>query len=93
MAYHIFHTAKDFWKQVKIYKSEGYTWIQESHPDYDPAVNDSHMPVILNVDNNKTMMFGLINGLWKDRYFKDPEFVKLYNQSLRKLKLKKIENE
>ena len=80
MAYHVFHTTKDFWKQVKIYKSKGYTWIQENHHDYDPNVTDSHMPVILNADDKKTMMFGLINGIWKERYFADPKFVKVYNQ-------------
>lgn len=90
MAYHIFHTAKEFWKQVKIYKSQGYTWIQDSHFDYNPIVNDSHMPVVLNVDDEKTMMFGIINGIWKEKYFSDPKFIKLYNKSLRKKKLQKL---
>lgn len=90
MPYHIFHTEKDFWNQVKIYKSNGYTWIQENHPKYDPVVNDSHMPVVLNADNQKTMMFCIINGIWKDKYFSDPIFVKSYNKSLRKKKIEKL---
>ena len=89
MAYHIFHTADDFWKQVKEYKKLGYTWIQENHPKYDPKVNEEDMPVVLNADHNKTIMFGIIS-FYKDRYFSDPEFVKLYTQSLRKKKLQKI---
>ena len=92
MAYHIFHTAEDFWKQVKIYKKLGYTWIQENHPKYKPNVNDSHMPVVLNADNEKTMMFGIIDGFHKKKYFSDPKFVRLYNNSLRKKKLEKIQN-
>jgi hypothetical protein len=90
MAFHIFHTAKDFWNQVKVYKSKGYTWIQENHPRYNPTVTDEDMPVVLNADKNKTMMFGIINSFHKKRYFSDPEFVKLYNASLRKKKLEKI---
>jgi len=92
MAYHVFHTAKDFWKQVKIYKKLGYTWIQENHPKYNPNVTDSDMPVVLNADDEKTMMFGIISH-HKKKYFADPEFVRLYNHSLRKLKLKKINHE
>jgi hypothetical protein len=90
MTYHIFHTTKEFWKQVKIYKSKGYTWVQESHFDYDPNVTDNDMPVVLNSDNQKTMMFGIINGPFKERYFSDPKFVKIYNNSLRKKKLEKL---
>lgn len=90
MAFHIFHTAKDFWDQVNIYKSKGYTWIQENHSLYNPTVTDEDMPVVLNADKNKTMMFGIINSFFKKRYFSDPEFVKLYNASLRKKKLEKI---
>lgn len=89
MAYHIFHTAKDFWNQVNIYKSEGYTWIQECHFDYNPTITENDMPIILNADNSKTIMFSII-GFHKKRYFSDPEFVKLYNASLRKKKLEKI---
>ena len=61
MAYHIFHTADDFWKAVNHYKSLGYTWIQESYFDYNPKITDSDMPIILNADENKTMMFGLMS--------------------------------
>jgi len=90
MAYHIFHTTEDFWKQVKYYKSKGYTWIQESHFDYEPTISVSDMPIVLNADNQNTMMFGVINGFNKKRYFLDPVFVKLYNKSLRIKKLQKI---
>jgi hypothetical protein len=51
------------------------------------------MPVVLNADNQKTMLIGIINSIHKNRYFANPEFVKIYNQSLRKLKLKKINYE
>jgi hypothetical protein len=90
MTYHIFHTAKEFWNQVKIYKSKGYTWVQENHPKYDPNVTDNDMPVVLNADDQKTMMFGIINGIHKKKYFSDPKFVKLYNKSLRKKKLEEL---
>lgn len=89
MGYHVFHTTEDFWKQVKIYKSKGYTWIQENHPKYNPTVTDKDMPVVLNADNEKTMMFGLVSA-YKELYFKDSIFVKEYNKSLRKKKLEKL---
>lgn len=89
MAHYIFHDEKDFWKTVYEYKNIGYTWIQESHFDYNPTVTQKNMPVILNVDENKTLMFSIIE-LYKDRYFKDPNFVILYNKSLRKKKLEVI---
>ena len=78
MPYHIFHTAEDFWKQVEIYKCKGYTWIEESHPQYIPYVTDKDMPVILNADNQNTIMWGIINGPNKERHFSDPKFVLLY---------------
>ena len=87
--YYIFHAEEDFWKTVKEYKNLGYTWIQESHFDYNPAVNQIDMPVVLNLDDNKTMMFGVVST-YKEKYFADPKFVKLYTSSLRKKKLEKI---
>ena len=89
MAYQIFHVVEDFWNQVNIYKSEGYTWIQENHPNYNPDVRNTDMPVVLKADEYKTMMFGVINGFNKKSYFSDPKFVKIYNKSLRKKKLEK----
>lgn len=89
MSFHIFHSADDFWKTVNEYKNIGYTWIQESHFDYNPKVTQNDMPCVLNADDNRTMMFSIIE-LYKDRYFKDPKFVILYNQSLRKKKLETI---
>lgn len=95
MPYHIFHNAEDFWQKVKMYKTIGYVWIQENHPQYDPYITDIDMPCVLNADDKKTMMCGNINA-HRDRYFKDPKFVSLFNQSLRKKKLetinKKIKN-
>jgi len=100
MAYHIFHTADDFWKAVAHYKSLGYSWIQDSHfwdpvfsnsmDNYNPKVTDSNMPVILNADENKTMMFGLMSR-YKYRYMSDPKFVELYNKSLRDFRKRKLE--
>jgi hypothetical protein len=89
MPYHVFHTAEDFWKKVKMYKTSGYCWIQENHPQYDPIVTDIDMPCVLNADDKKTMMYGNIE-IHKDKYFADPKFLIMYNKSLRKLKLKKI---
>jgi len=90
MAYHIFHNVEDFWKQVEIYKSEGYYWIQESHY-YNPKVTQEDMPGVLNADENKQMMFGIIKSC-KTAYFSNPEFVKLYKKSLREKKLERIIN-
>ena len=92
MAYHIFHNAEDFWKQVKIYKSEGYTWIQETDPRYNPVVTQEDMPCVLNVDNVKTMMHSVIKYN-KEWYFADKEFVKLYQKSLREFKLNRLLDE
>lgn len=89
MAYHIIHTAEDFWQKVKMYKTSGYSWIQDSHSKYDPRVTDVDMPCVLNADDKKTMMYGNIE-VHKNKYFSDPTFVKLYNISLRKKKLQKI---
>lgn len=89
MAYHIFHSAEDFWEQVKTYKTLGYSWIQESRSSYDPSITDIDMPCVLNADDKKTMMVGNIYA-HKERYFSDPEFVRLYNNSLRKKKLETI---
>ena len=95
MSYHIFHNTENFWKQAHEYKNLGYTWINEPHGKYNPIVTEKDLPVILNADDQKTMMIGVINYN-RDRYFSDPEFVKLYNSSLRKQKLetinKKIKN-
>lgn len=89
MTHHIFHTAEDFWKTVNDYKVLGYTWIQESHSSYNPNVTEVDMPVLLNVDDEKTLMFGVISA-HKEKYFADPKFVKLYTKSLRKKKLEKL---
>ncbi len=91
MAYYIFHDEKDFWKKVNDLKSIGYTWIQESHFDYNPTVTQKDIPVILNIDEQKTMMFSIID-YYKSKYFSDPEFVRLYSISLRKKKLETILN-
>ena len=87
--YHIFHAREDFLEQVKKYKSEGYHWIQENHSRYNPTIYESDMPIVLNADNENTMMVGIIN-INKAKYFSNPIFVKEYNRSLRKKKLEKI---
>jgi len=92
MVYHIFHNVEDFWKQVEIYKSEGYKWVQEYDPRYKPIVTEKDMPCVLNADENETMMFSVIEYN-KDRYFADKKFVKLYQKSLREKKLKRIIDE
>lgn len=89
MKYHIFHKAEDFWLQVEEYKKLGYIWIQESHFDYAPKVNQDDMPVVLNADDEKTMMWGRVD-MYKHRYLQIPGFAKEFNKSLRKLKIKEI---
>ena len=89
MAYHIFHNVEDFWQQVKIYKSEGYTWIDDNTIRYNPDVTQKDMPCVLNADSYKTMMFSIIEYN-KKSYFSNPEFVKLYQKSLREFKLIRI---
>ncbi len=89
MKYHIFHKVEDFWLQVEEYKKQGFTWVQESHFDYKPNITQNDMPVVLNADDEKTMMFGIVS-LYKQRYFKFPSFAKEFNKSLRKEKLKEI---
>jgi hypothetical protein len=87
--YYVFLDVDEFWDTVKFWRAKGYTLIQESHVDYSPKVIQNDMPVVLNVDDNSTMMYGLV---WfnRERYFSDPTFVKLYNKKLRELKLKRI---
>jgi hypothetical protein len=86
--YYVFLTAKDFWKKAKYWKKKGLLWVEENHPDYDPTVKDTQMPCVLAVSNG-TMMWGDTNFHTK-KYFSDPRFVALYNQQLRKKKLKRI---
>ncbi len=87
--YYVFLDVDDFWNKVKYWKSKGYLWIQESHIDYTPKVIQNDMPVVLNVDENSTMMYGVVS-FHREKYFSDPTFVKLYNKKLRELKLKRI---
>ena len=78
--------AKDI---IKKYLADGYRWIYESSNDYMPNITASDMPIVLNADNYKTLLFGVISAN-KDRYFSEPEFVILYNKALRKKKLNRI---
>jgi len=86
--YYIFFSEVEFWKKANYWKSKGRTWIQESSQWYNPTVKQINMPCVLNVDD-KTMMYGVV-GFDKEKYFSDPTFVKLYNKTLRKIKLKRI---
>ena len=89
--YYVFFDIDDFWKKVNYWKSKGIIWVHESHPDYNPILTKKDLPCVLNVDSC-SMLLGIINT-HKERYFNDPFFIKIYNQSLREYKLRKIENE
>ncbi len=86
--YYIFFSEVEFWKKVNYWKSKGRTWIQESHENYNPKVKQEDMPCVLNVDDYY-MIQGKVHSNEK-LYFSDPTFVKLYNKTLRELKIKRI---
>jgi len=77
--YYVFFDINEFWKKVNYWKSKGRVWIQENHKDYNPEVDISDLPVVLNVDS-KYILHGIIN-FNRHRYFSDPLFLKIYNQS------------
>jgi len=89
MKYHIFHKVEDLWLQVEEYKKQGFIWVQESHFDYKPNITQDDMPVVLNADDDKTMMFGKVS-MYKHRYDQIPGFAKEFSKSLRINKLKEI---
>ena len=90
--FYVFVNSEDFWEKVKYWKSEGYYWIHESHPDYNPNITQEDMPCALSVskdDSGPTMMHGIVKYN-RERYFANDMFVKLYKQEMRKYKLKRI---
>lgn len=86
--YYVFFSIEDFWKKVNYWKSKGIYWIHSNYADYNPNVTQDDLPCVLNVDKN-SMLFGKIN-IYKDKYFKDELFIKIYNKELRKFKMKKL---
>ena len=87
--YYVFFTIEDFWNKVNYWKSKGYYWLQESHPSYNPTLNEYDLLCVLSVDDYKTMLHGVVN-FDKERYFRSELFVKIYTTELRKHKLRKI---
>jgi len=87
--FYVFLSLDEFWEKVNYWKSKGFYWVFENHPDYNPTVEKKDLPLVLSIDSH-TMGFGSAATTIRERYFSDPTFVKLYNIELRKLKLKKI---
>lgn len=86
--YYVFFNIDDFWKKVNYWKSKGVFWVQESHPSYNPTLNEDDLPCVLSVDSS-SMGFGKIEPNRK-KYFESKLFVKIYTSELRKYKLRKI---
>ena len=87
--FHIIHTLEDVSFYFDEYKSKGYTWIQENHPDYIPQVLEKDLPIILVADEDKTLMFGIIE-YYEEQYFSNPKVLAEYNRTLRNKKLTKL---
>ena len=82
--YYIFLNEEDFYKKVSEHIKNDYRWINGG--DYFPKIKKDDYPIVLNC-SQKSMMF----GIFKDEYFSDPKFVKLYNIELQKVRKKKLE--
>jgi len=93
--YHIIFSVEDALHMMKKYQLDGYTWIYDNRY-YIPNLTNQDMPIVLTADAAKTLLFSIIS-FNKDRYFLDPEFVKLYKKSYnifyRDIKLKRILND
>lgn len=87
MAYHVIFNKEDYNELVNSYLKQGFVWI--NGPMDDISVGSNDFPLVLNCDNEKTMMVGIIKYS-KEFYFSNPLFVKKYNEALRKKKLERI---
>ena len=84
MPYHIIFDKEDYNELVDSYLKQGFNWINgEFIPKY-----LHEFPLVLNCDDEKTMMVAVIK-YFKDAYFSDSEFMKLYTVALREKKLQK----
>jgi len=90
--YHIFFSVEDALHMMDKYQLDGYTWIYDDNY-YIPPLKDQDMPIILLADTAKTLLFSIISYN-KERYFSDPEFMKIYKKSYnifyRDIKLKRV---
>jgi len=84
MPYHIIFDKEDYNELVDSYLKQGFNWI---NGEFIPNLHE--FPLVLNCDDEKTMMVGIIK-YHKDFYFSNTLFRKKYNETLRKKKLERI---
>lgn len=85
--YYVFINIESFWETVNKLKDDGYRWMNYM----DPHISIDDIPIVLNTDDSNIMLHGIVK-YHKDFYFKNKEFLRLYNICLREEKLKTILN-
>jgi len=85
--FYIFWNKEELYNKVEIYLSNGYRWLFLDSTF--PYIPPEKFPITLNCDSDRLMMWSEIKQ-HKEAYFSDENFVKLYNQELRKRKIKNL---
>jgi len=86
---HIFFNENDLSKKLTYFFVKEYKWIYGGN-EY-PLLNKKDFPILLICDENKTMLISIIKK-FKQHYFSNSEFVKLYKTEKQKYRKRKIEN-
>jgi len=85
--FYIFWNKEELYGKVEIYLNRGYRWL--FFESLYPYIPEEKFPITFNCDSDKFMMWAEIKR-HKESYFNDENFVKLYNQELRKRKIKNL---
>lgn len=86
--YYIFFNNEDYLRILTRYINDGYGWIFGGNTILPLKKED--FPVVLNCSSDDmTLMYGIVEQN-KKQYFSDERFVKLYNEELDKIRIKKL---